>query len=319
MNHTVRIATPVRLHFGLLSFGQNEGPQFGGVGMMVSPPGIELRISSSEEFQVHGPLAERAGACVERLVDQWNLSGLPACSIQTINLPPHHTGLGVGTQVNLAIAAGMNHFLHREEISASELALAAGRGQRSAVGTHGFLSGGLIVDRGKRADQPLGTLAERHSVPNEWRIVLIRTCAAVGMADERERQAFAELPPVPLATTEKLWSIVKSEMLPALATADCPAFGEAIYQYGRSAGECFSTVQGGAFVSPAVEKMVASIRDLGVTGVGQSSWGPTVLAIVENQQAAKRLVDQLRTEQAGDIAEITIASPDNIGAVVHSF
>jgi predicted sugar kinase len=50
-------------------------------------------------------------------------------------------------------------------------------------------------------------LAGRHSVPNQWRIVLIRAHAAVGLAGERERQAFAELPPVPSATTEKLWSI----------------------------------------------------------------------------------------------------------------
>ncbi|MCG8434998.1 MAG: hypothetical protein MJA83_13280, partial [Gammaproteobacteria bacterium] len=201
--------------------------------MMVSPPHVERQISPAPEFQTTGPLANRAVACVERLVESGNLPSLPAGKIEILSVPPHHSGLGVGTQFNLAITAGLNQFLQQVELTPAELAQAASRGQRSAVGTYGFLRGGLIVDAGKLADQPLGVLSQRLSVPDNWRIVLIRTLTASGLSDETEKQAFAELPPVPTSTTARLWKIVKTKMCPTLAAKDCSGFGESVYEYGR--------------------------------------------------------------------------------------
>ena len=75
-------------------------------------------------------------------------------------------------------------------------------------------------------------------------------------------------------------------MLPAIERADCSAFGDALYEFGRLAGECFAAAQGGPFANAFNERLVEAIRGYGVAGVGQSSWGPTVFAVVANETEA---------------------------------
>ena len=169
---------------------------------------------------------------------------------------------------------------------AEALAASVGRGRRSAVGTHGFLHGGLIVDAGKESGQTLGTLSERVAVPDDWRFVLVTKGSQRGLSGETEADAFTRLPPVPGEVTQELWRLTDDEMLPAVKRADCAAFGEAVYHFGRFAGECFAAVQGGPFASDEIGRLVDAIRDHGVDGVGQSSWGPTVFAIVPNEAEA---------------------------------
>src|SRR4051794_19352028 len=38
----LRLQTPSRLHFGLLSWGSESSRQFGGVGLMIDAPGLEI-------------------------------------------------------------------------------------------------------------------------------------------------------------------------------------------------------------------------------------------------------------------------------------
>ena len=138
---------------------------------MIEPPRVEIEILPADHFAVHGALADRTRQVVELLVDRWKLPSLPACEI-AVRSPRDHTGLGVGTQLNLAIGAGLCRFLNLSEASIEELAATVGRGARSAVGTYGFRLGGLIVDAGKESGQALGKLATRVALPDTWRFVL---------------------------------------------------------------------------------------------------------------------------------------------------
>ncbi len=269
------------------------GPQFGGVGAMIEPPNVEVTIAPSKHFSVHGAHADRVRQFVETVVRNWNLSSLPDCRIE-VRSPAGHTGLGVGTQLALATAAGLRRFLKLPELPIESLAASVGRGKRSAVGTYGFQHGGLIVDAGKARGEQFGKLSRREELPAGWRFVLMRSTEAQGLAGDQEAETFANLPPVPEAVTRKLWQITNEQMLPALAAADCAAFGEAVYQFGRLAGECFATAQGGPFASSQIERLVMSIRDYGVMGVGQSSWGPTVFALTENDSAAQQLANWIQ-------------------------
>jgi beta-ribofuranosylaminobenzene 5'-phosphate synthase len=317
MSSAVRVRTPCRLHFGMFGFGDSSRAQFGGVGVMIEPPYVEIRISPARCFTARGSVTQRQRAehVVRRLVNEWRLSSLPACEVAVIS-PADHTGLGVGTQSSLAIAAGLRRFLKLAELSAEELAAAAGRGARSAVGTHGFQRGGLIVDAGKESPDELGKLAARVVVPEEWRFVLICPAGEQGLAGQGETLAFDRLPAVAERITRELWAITMEQMLPAIADGDCASFGEAVFQFGRRAGDCFSAVQGGPFASGAVSRLVGSIREFGVPGVGQSSWGPTVFAITANDEEARRLVDWIRSQSGGGAYEIVVARPNNCGAVV---
>jgi predicted sugar kinase len=82
-------------------------------------------------------------------------------------------------------------------------------------------------------------------------------------------------------------------MLPALAEADLEAFGESLYDFNARAGEAFAGVQGGVYSGPRVAECVAFLRGEGVRGVGQSSWGPTVYAVVGDADRAADLLARL--------------------------
>src|SRR5205814_1246641 len=108
------------------------------------------------------------------------------------------------------------------------------------------------------------------------------------------------------------------EILPAVEHGDCAAFGDAIYRFGRLAGECFAPVQGGPFASADIGRLVESIREFGVLGAGQSSWGPTVFAITASDAEGERLVDWIRCRNDGSEYEIVVARPNNCGATIQS-
>jgi beta-ribofuranosylaminobenzene 5'-phosphate synthase len=315
MTRQVQVRAPCRLHFGLFGFGRSSGPQWGGVGLMVEPPTVNVTIEPAATFTVGGSLAERAEQFAAAATGEWELSGSPACHIH-VESPLEHIGLGVGTQLGLAVAAGLRRFLELPTLTAEALTASVGRGGRSAVGTHGFLHGGLIVDAGKESGQALGILSERVPVPNDWRVVLIAPGEQRGLSGDIEADAFARLPPVPGEITQELWRLTEEEMLPAAKRDDCAAFGEAVYQFGRFAGECFAAVQGGPFASETVGRLVDAIRDHGVDGVGQSSWGPTVFAIVPSDAAAESLAKWLQAEMRVSRDDIRIALPNNSGAVI---
>jgi predicted sugar kinase len=142
--------------------------------------------------------------------------------------------------------------------------------------------------------------------------VLVRPEQREGLSGAAEQREFDQLPPVPRAVTESLWREVFDEMVPALGAADCRRFGEALYRYGCAAGNCFATTQGGPFASEQLADMVATIRGLGVAGVGQSSWGPTLFAVVESEARARGLTDQL--QRIAPQVEVLITPFCNAGA-----
>jgi beta-RFAP synthase len=331
MTDEIHVRTPCRLHFGMFSFGHADRPQFGGVGVMVDPPVVEITIRRAERFSVSGSLCERAREFADLTAAAWGLPKLPSCQIN-VHAPSDHVGLGVGTQLGLSIAAGLRRFVQLPELTIEALAASVGRASRSAVGTYGFQKGGLIVDAGRvgwasptatpaSVQTILGSahparLKRRLAIPGDWRFVLVRPEDQRGLAGTSEVDAFARLPPVPEPTTHKLWQIAEEEMLPALERAGCDAFGEAVYRFGRLAGECFAAVQGGPFANSEITRLVDGIRERGIAGVGQSSWGPTVFAICSSEAESELLADWLRDAAAARRHEITIAYPNNEGAII---
>jgi beta-RFAP synthase len=298
----------------MFSFGHADRPQFGGVGVMIDPPTVDVTILPSQTFALRGVLPERVTGFVETLVEQWKIGALPGCEIH-VAAPRDHTGLGVGTQLAIAVAVGLRRFLELPPISIPHLAKSLGRGARSAIGTIGFEHGGLIVDGGKIDAGPLNPFM-RHTLPADWRFVLICRRQQQGLAGDMEAGAFARLPPVAETITTELLRIT-NDLTVAVARKDCPAFGEAVYRFGRLAGECFAPAQGGPFADANTENLVAAIRDHGVPGVGQSSWGPMVFAVTPDDEAAQSLVKWFTEHDSAKDYDVTIARPNNTGAQVN--
>ncbi|WP_145433326.1 beta-ribofuranosylaminobenzene 5'-phosphate synthase family protein [Lacipirellula limnantheis] len=321
------ISTPSRLHFGLLRFEQTDGPSFGGLGMMIAEPRCVVRLTASNEWHASGIDADRAVSNGRRALDyvatQVAADLCPAGAthqtpqafkIEVLESIPAHHGLGSGTQLALAIAAGVRSLCGLPDANAEELAEMVGRGRRSAIGCHGFLRGGLLYELGSYPDEPLGRLAKRVETPNAWRVVLVTAAKSAGLSGEHELNAFSQLPPVPAAATARLEQLAAAAILPAAEHGDVDAFGDALFEYGRIAGECFASVQGGPYASAEIAACVETLRGFGARGVGQSSWGPTVFALAADEAQANDLVARMRAAMTWRDRAMRITQPDNHGS-----
>ena len=312
---TVHVRAPSRLHFGLFSFG-GLGRQFGGVGVMIERPSLSLEISPAPRFEAAGEQSDFLTQGARQWAHFCGLGELPNCRVALLQTVPRHVGLGSGTQLISALVAGLQAFQRRSPLAAQELARATCRGRRSAIGTYGFLHGGLIVESGKLPSEELAPLEQRREFPAAWRFVLVQAGTRAGLFGRDERQAFECLPPVRRSVREELIAEVRSTLLPALQSNDCLAVGESLYRYGRKAGSCFASVQGGPYNGARLTALVEEIRALGVAGVGQSSWGPTLFCLVPDQVSAERLQEELCRQHAGEKLETRVTAADNRGAVI---
>jgi beta-RFAP synthase len=326
----VRVHTASRLHFGLLSLPPEAGRlpdrdgnptltarRYGGVGLMVERPGVRLRAESAREWSAEGPLQERVLAVARRFVESLptGAAGLPPCRLVIEETSPEHVGLGTGTQLGLAVARCLAT-ARGLDLPAGELARRVGRGVRSALGVHGFEHGGFLVEAGQAVPGTLGPLVARATFPSDWRIVLARPAGAPGVHGAAERSVMDRLT-APAASADALCRLVLLGMLPALAEGDLDSFGEALFDFNARAGEAFVPFQRGVYASPAVARLVALIRGRGVRGVGQSSWGPTVFAVVGDEDEARDLARALRSDP-GDGGDVIITRAADRGATLTS-
>jgi beta-RFAP synthase len=318
----VRVQTASRLHFGLLSPAPDLPPgatgspprRFGGVGLMVQRPGIRLLAEPADAWSTSGPLAGRALAFARRFADAMPGRGSP-CRIVIEEAPPEHAGLGTGTQLGLAVGRALTA-VWGLAVPAAELARLVGRGERSAVGVHGFEHGGFLIEGGQLRPGTLGPLVARRAFPPDWRVVLARPAGAAGVHGPDERLAMARAA-TPAGTTDALCRLAIQGMLPALAERDLDAFGAALFEFNARAGQAFAAFQGGTYGSPAVAELVSYLRGAGVRGVGQSSWGPTVFAVVRDRnEADERAGDLLR--KLGDAGGILVTRAAERGASVET-
>jgi beta-RFAP synthase len=308
---SLTITTGSRLHFGMFSFGHPGTRQFGGVGAMIDLPGVCVQISPADRLTAQGPLAERALDAARRVMRAWGETGDLPCSLQVLNAPRPHVGLGVGTQLALAVSRLLHALFERDFTDVEELAQRAGRGLRSAIGLHGFQHGGLLMEGGKSHQDPISPLIARLELPPAWRWVLVRHTESHGLSGAEEQAAFARLPPVPEELTMHLCREALLELLPAAASQEFDSFSRSLFRFGQLAGRCFQSQQAGIYATRETGALVEQIRGEGIKGVGQSSWGPTLFAVTESEADAKSLADWLGRQSE---LEIGIARPLNHGA-----
>jgi beta-RFAP synthase len=319
----LRVRTPSRLHFGLLSLpGEAVLPRhFGGVGLMVRRPGVQVRAAAAPSWSAEGPLADRALAFARRVAEAVRREHPgtvgPPLRLLVESAAPEHAGLGTGTQLGLAVARALTA-AWGVSAGVSDLALWSDRGLRSAVGVHGFERGGLLVEAGKRSPEALAPLVARADFPEEWRVVLMAPAGASGLHGADEREAFARLAQGPAGQvhTDALCRLVLLGLLPAAAERDLEAFGEALFDFNCRAGEAFAAVQGGTYASREVEEMVAFARAEGVRGAGQTSWGPTVFAVAGDEGWADDLARRARERFGLGPAGALVTPACNRGAEV---
>jgi len=330
----VEVRTPTRLHLGMLSFGDPQVRSYGGIGVMVDRPFVQVRLRRADAFVGRGPLAERAVQFARDAASAWSLDPRAAAEIEVVTTPRAHVGLGSGTQLALAVAAGMRRLWCGplpdgddqqafETAEVFEFARAVGRGRRSCVGIHGFSRGGLIVESGRfvpprsEASAPeFSPLVARVRLPSAWRCVVIVQRDSIGLFGEPEKDAFRALAPVPRETAAELARIALLEVLPAAVEADFAAFSAALHRYGRLAGAPFEPVSERLPHAVSTAQLIELLGELGVEGRAQSSWGPAVMACCESLDAAGALVERFDALKLLTQYEVMIARCDAQGATL---
>ena len=315
----ITVETGSRLHFGPFACGLSTPPFFGGVGLMIDSPGCRLHLREAETDAVCGPPESCARA--EKLIRLYRENcparwQPPRCRIEILDTIPTHTGLGSGTQLGLAVAHGLARLAKEEGSDPIVLARRVNRGRRSAIGVHGFQQGGFLIDAGKTSADAIGTLALRLPFPAEWRFLLVIPSDLSGICGDEEAAAFSRLPAMPAAVTDRLCRIALTGIVPAVQQADFGLFSEAMYDYGLAVGAYFSPVQGGSFRYPPFRQLVDDLRNQGILGIAQTSWGPAIAIAAENRGDAERIVSGLRQIPALGQCNLHIAGPRNRGAEI---
>jgi len=292
---------------------------------MIQSPGVRISVRRSNDFVVKGVHADRARRFAELVL--LNLCKQRACEHKRTELQRHlqieveyapreHIGLGVGTQLALSIAAAICVVCELRRPHASDLAHLAGRSARSGIGTHGFELGGFLVDAGKSGEHKHHRPISHANIPSGWRFVLFCPKTARGISGAAEKTAFERLPPTRIQVGHEARHLALAELAPAAAAGDFVRFSDSLYAFNRMAGSYFASAQGGIFASEQTTNLVQRLRKLGVDGVGQSSWGPSVFALCESQSAAEDLLRHVRAITEEEDYECLISPPANHGATV---
>jgi beta-ribofuranosylaminobenzene 5'-phosphate synthase len=303
----IRVVAPSRLHCGLFNVPEankrTAGERaFGGVGIMIDAPGVAVVAEPADSWQFEGPLASRAQVFAHRFVQSLPEDARRPFRVLVERAPTEHTGLGVGTQLGLAVAKALSVALGDANALSVALAARVGRGERSSVGVYGFDTGGLLAEVGKLPGEWLSPVVECVPLPDEWRVVVFSPPLPAEWHGERERGAFAAATG---SDADALRALAETAILPAARAGNLDALGDALHEFNRRAGEPFAAVQGGTYASPAVAELIADVRASGVKGACQSSWGPTVFALVPDADAALGLVLRFRSRVPAFVARVS--------------
>ena len=310
----VQVKTPARLHLGLIDMNGDLGRMFGGLGVGIDHPNTIVEAQNAENFSVTGQETDLTTTLAKRFFSVYNVK--PKVHINVVQAIPAHIGLGSGTQFSLAIATALASLLG-VEATIPELAVAMGRARRTAVGTSIFERGGFVVDGGKNLNTTkCPPLIYRQPFPSEWRFIVVVPNLKEGLSNSEENHAFDRLTKMPAEDAGQICRLIMLKLLPAIAEHDIESFGCALTKIQIITGNHFAQAQGGTYSSPAAADCIQFMKKAGSYGVGQSSWGPALYAVVK-QEEAKQVLSKVKAYlREGVGGQAFIAEANNKGATI---
>ena len=303
---SVTVTVPARLHLGFLDLNGGLGRRFGSIGLAINGLKTSITFNAASQLRVTGPENERVRGYLQAMQRALDIEN--TCHVRIDEVVPAHAGLGSGTQIALAVAAGVRRF-HGLPLDVRGDAIRLERGARSGVGIGLFDHGGLVVDGGRGPLTTAAPVVSRMPFPEQWRILVVLDPHRQGVHGPDEREVFSKLAPSSDGQAAHLCRLVLMKALPALAERDIAGFGSAINEMQVLLGDYFAAIQGGSrFSSPDVAAALAALEDEGAYGIGQSSWGPTGFAFAPSAEEANRLVESVyRHPRCRDLDIRTVA------------
>jgi beta-ribofuranosylaminobenzene 5'-phosphate synthase len=326
---SVLVTTPARIAACLLDMNGALGRVDGTLGIALDFPSVQVRVSPAPGLEVvspnndAGPLSILARRCLT------SFGTLHGALIEVEDSYEPHSGLGLTTQLRLAVIAGLSK-LANYPMTIRETGQAAGRGGTSGAGLFAFHLGGVTLDGGhtfgpfkeKQGFIPSRTahphtppLLARHQFPDAWRIVCVTAENVAGKSGEDEVGFFARSCPVPASEAAATCRLVLMSLLPGIVAQDLPAVSVGIDELQQTGFK--------SRIWQMQDKLVLQARIImrraGLTGIGLSSLGPTVYSVVDADEADS-VVENLRSLMAekGIGAKVWATAVSQTGASIRT-
>lgn len=334
----VQVSAGARLHFGFGNLSLSHERLYGALGAALAEPRTTVAAERTDDVSVEidadgsfAPLGSEAEAGLRADAHEYAMRSCDLVGVEGIHLRveeslPRHAGLGSGTQLALSILTAVAR-AHDRAPATRERAPALGRGGRSGVGVGSFERGGFVLDAGHpttqfTTDRPAdGTwtvppVTARHSVPDDWRFLLVVPDADPGRngtdEDASMRTAVKEADP---SLADRIAGVVTRRVLPAIAEGRVAAFGEAVADVGRLNGAWYADQQGGVYRPPVGDLVTALEESAAIDGAGQSSWGPAVYGVTDATRIeAARSAGRAALDAANVDGEVRVVRGRNRGA-----
>ncbi len=314
----IRIKTGCRLHLGFMDLNGDLGRLYGSIGISLRKPNTIVTIRKDKELVINGGDEKRIFEIVDTFGKHYRLE--PRARIHLEMNIPEHVGLGSGTQLALAISAGLAK-LFDIKADTRELSIIMGRGRRSGIGVACFEKGGLVIDSGQKTTGEVSLLQPpdvvfRHKFPEDWRFIIVIPVTERGLSGREENEVFKCINPS-REISERICRLVQIKLLPSLIEEDIKEFGSALTDIDRKTGMFFDKAQGGIHKNEMAFSMIECMLGAGAYGGGQSSWGPALYALGDKMNS-KVIADCIKRflHSKNMRGDVLISSCNNRGAQI---
>jgi len=330
---SLRITTPCRIHLSLIDENGYTGRVDGGIGLMLDRPNVVFEASNNaEEFKIeaHKYYRESIEVINEIASKVFKIFDISNKNFH-FNLKryfPSHVGLGSKTQLSLAIATAITKLKNFTNLSMKDLTKLVERGGTSGIGWRGFETGGFILDgghdfgKGKEKETFLPSSASisanpaltifTHKIPENWRFVLVIPNVKKGAYGDEEVSVFQNYAPIPRNEVNEVSHQIIMKIIPGIIKNDLKCFGEGLKRI-QSIG--FKKIEIG-LQHKLVKNLLHFFEEYGLKAYGMSSFGPSVVGIVESDSDAELLLKEVQKNQKNGGGHIYICKPNNTGAKI---
>ncbi|MGC9210464.1 MAG: hypothetical protein ACP5FT_04290 [Acidilobus sp.] len=300
--------TGARLHAGFYYAAGEWSVRWGSAGFYIDVPAFEARFTLHDARCYEGPSELRP--YVEKAADVLGVKGF---CVKVLSSLPLHSGFGVGTQVSLASYRAFQLLLGLPPDPSPVVSEKLDRAKVSGVGTLLFDYGGFIMDAGMPG-RPRVLL--RLQIPERWRFVIVIPDVERGLDERQEDEVMERLKWG--APSSILASMAEGglRLASGIAREDIDDAVEGLRELQRATGTFFARVQGGLYRGPLMELAAEAWRHR--LFLAQSSWGPAMYALAEDESSARGDADLLieTMHEVGLKGRVIIARPRNIPAEV---
>jgi len=328
----IKVTTPCRIHLSLIDENGYTGRVDGGIGLMLDRPNVVFEATNhAEEFKIEAHKYYRESINV---INEQASKIFKAYNINNKNFHfnlkryyPSHVGLGSKTQLSLAIAIAITK-LKNKSVSIQELTKLVQRGGTSGIGWRGFEKGGFIIDaghnfgKGKEKESFLPSSASinadpaltimRYPIPEHWRFVLVIPNVKKGAYGDEEISIFQSHAPIPKGEVNEVSHQILMKVIPGIINEDLECFGEGLKRI-QNIG--FKKIEI-SLQHDIVKNVLSLFEESGVKAFGMSSFGPSIVGVVESDEDANKLLKTIQVRLKNIIGHIYICKPNNYGAKI---